>query len=123
MKNHVARIMFCLFIIVTFYHYYIVTLPLEQPVDLRGRSVETTVTGFDITLGKACYHQNTLGQTNGITTCWQGILVNIDLWQLYDADGVGEDGLCLSVFIASSVNLQFGRLGEFAIIVFEEPNE
>ena len=56
-------------------------------------------------------------------TCWQRILVDVDLRHLYDADGIGQNGLCLTVLVARSVDLQFGSLGKLAVVVLEETYE
>ena len=37
-------------------------LLLEQPINLSGGTIETTVSGLDVTGGEACYHEDTLGQ-------------------------------------------------------------
>ena len=36
---------------------------------------------------------------------------------MYDADSIGEQGLCLSVLITCGVNFQFGSLCPFGVIV------
>ena len=46
--------------------------------------------------------------------------MDVHFRQLYDADGIGKDGLGLSVLIACSINLQFGSLGKFLVVIFEE---
>ena len=50
---------------------------LEQPINLSGRPIESTITRFDIALSEACYHQDALLQTNGVTACRQGLLVDV----------------------------------------------
>ena len=42
---------------------------------------------------------------------------------LYDADGIGQDGLSLTVLVARSVDLQFGSFGKLAVVVLEETYE
>ena len=42
---------------------------------------------------------------------------------LYDADGIGEDRLCLSVFVASGINFEFGCFGKLIIIVLEKTHK
>ena len=49
--------------------------------------------------------------------------MNIDFRHLYDADGIGQNGFCLTVLIARCVNLQFGSLGKFLIVILEKTNQ
>ena len=46
--------------------------------------------------------------------------MDVHFRQLYDADGIGKDGLSLSVLVACSINLQFGSLGKLLVVIFEK---
>jgi hypothetical protein len=43
-------------------------LLLEQPINLSGGTIESTVSGFDVTGGESCYHEDALGQMQCLAT-------------------------------------------------------
>ena len=49
--------------------------------------------------------------------------MDIHFWHLYDADGISEDGLSLTIFITRGVNLQLRSLSPLGIVILEETNE
>ena len=53
----------------------------------------------------------------------QTILVYIDLGHLYDADGISQDRLCLSVLVTCGINLQLRRFGPLGVIVLEKADK
>ena len=58
-----------------------------------------------------------------MSTSWEIVSMDIHFWHLYDADGISEDGLSLTVLITGGVNFQFRSFCPFGIVILKETNE
>ena len=72
---------------------------------------------------ESCYHDDAFGEIDGVMTGFEEVRMDVYGRHLEHTHGIGEDRLCLTVFIACGIHFELGRFGPFGVIVVEEAYE